>query len=117
MYFQGVNICYSIPEKNIVLDRDEIIDRIAIYLGGRVAEKEVSKTFSTGASADLDAANSLAEDMLMRYGLSDGDNKNRSFVVGEYYIRSYLLTDEYKERINDEIKAIMDEAYERADNS
>ena len=115
MYFQGANICYFIPERNTVLDRDKIIDRIAIYLGGRVAEKEISNTFSTGASVDLDAANTLAEDMLMRYGLSNGDDKNRSFIVGGYYIKSYLLTDEDKERINAEIKSIMDEAYARAE--
>lgn len=115
LYFTGVNICYSIPGKNIVLDRDEIIDRIAVYLGGRVAEKEISKTFSTGASSDLDAANTLAEDILMRYGLSNGDNKNRSFVVGGYYIKSYLLTDRNRKRINKEIKSIIDEAYKRAE--
>ena len=114
MYFQGANICYFIPERNTVLDRDKI-DRIAIYLGGRVAEKEISNTFSTGASMDLDAANTLAEDMLMRYGLSNGDDKNRSFIVGGYYIKSYLLTDEDRERINAEIKSIIDEAYARAE--
>ena len=115
MYFQGANICYFIPEKGISLNRNEIIDRIAVYLGGRVAEKEISNTFSTGASVDLDAANTLAEKMLMQYGLSNGDDKNRSFIVGGYYIKSYLLTDEDRERINAEIKSIIDEAYARAE--
>lgn len=115
MYFTGANICYFIPERNTVLERDKIIDRIAIYLGGRVAEKEISNEFSTGASLDLDAANTLAEDMLMKYGLSSGDDKNRSFIVGGYYIKSYLLTDCDRERINAEIKSIIDEAYERAE--
>lgn len=115
MYFQGANICYYIPEKGISLNRNEIIDRIAVYLGGRVAEKEISNTFSTGASVDLDAANTLAEKMLMQYGLSSGDDKNRSFIVGGYYIKSYLLTDEDRERINAEIKSIIDEAYARAE--
>ena len=115
MYFQGANICYFIPEKGISLNRNEIIDRIAVYLGGRVAEKEISNTFSTGASVDLDAANTLAEKMLMQYGLSNGDDKNRSFIVGGYYIKSYLLTDEDRQRINAEIKSIIDEAYARAE--
>ena len=115
MYFQGANICYYIPEKGISLNRNAIIDRIAVYLGRRVAEKEISNTFSTGASLDLDAANTLAENMLMRYGLSNGDDKNRSFIVGECYIKSYLLTDGDRKRINDEIKSIIDEAYARAE--
>ena len=117
MYFQGANICYFIPERNTTLDRDTIIDRIAIYLGGRVAEKEISNAFSTGASLDLDVANTLAEDMLMKYGMSSGEDQNRSFVVGGYYIKSYLLTDGDKKRINDEIKSIIDEAYARAEKT
>ena len=64
---------------------------------------------------DLDAANTLAEKMLMQYGLSNGDDKNRSFIVGGYYIKSYLLTDEDRQRINAEIKSIIDEAYARAE--
>lgn len=115
MNFLGINICYYVPEKSLNMDKKNMVDRIAIYLGGRVAEKEITNVFSSGASSDLEAANTLAEDMLMQYGLSDGDNKNRSFIVDGCYIKSYLLTENDKKRINREIKSIIKKAYKKAE--
>lgn len=115
--FLGINICYSVPEKSLSMDKKSIIDRISIYLGGRVAEKEITNVFSAGAASDLDAANTLAENMLMQYGLSEGDNKNRSFIVNGNYIKSYLLTESDKKRINKEIKSIIKKAYKKAEQT
>ena len=113
MDFLGVNFSYHMLGKDLHKDRKYMIDTIAIYLGGRVAEKMVTKTLSSGASSDLEDANTLAEEMIIKYGLSKNGN-NRSYILDEEYIKDYLLTDKDKEKINSEIISIIEEAYKRA---
>ena len=115
MDYIGVNFKYYMEEKCVDWNYDFMIESIAANLAGRVAEKEITKTISTGASADLDNANTTAESMLMKYGFSEVENQNRSFMLGGYYIKDYLLTDSNKEIINKEIKSIIDKAYKRAE--
>jgi cell division protease FtsH len=63
---------YQLPtEDRFLLTRSEIEDRIAVLLGGRVAEELVYGEVSTGAHNDLDRATELARLMVMKYGMSE----------------------------------------------
>ena len=51
--------------------RSELIDRIKVALGGRVAEEVVLGEISTGASSDIQQATRIIRSMIMEYGMSD----------------------------------------------
>src|SRR5207244_4422684 len=58
-------------EDRFLLTRSEIEDRLAVLLGGRVAEELVYGESSTGAHNDLERATEMARLMVMKYGMSE----------------------------------------------
>jgi cell division protease FtsH len=58
-------------EDRYLLKKSELLDRIDVYLGGRVAEELVFGDVSTGAENDLQMATDLARHMVTRYGMSE----------------------------------------------
>jgi cell division protease FtsH len=62
----------QLPEdERYLLQRAELLDRMAVLLGGRVAEEIVFNEISTGASNDLERVGELARNMVRQYGMSD----------------------------------------------
>ncbi len=53
------------------MTRSELLDRLAVLLGGRVAEELVFDEISTGAQNDLQRATDIARSMVAEYGMSD----------------------------------------------
>lgn len=116
MDFLGVNSTYRILGKNLNYTKEYMIDWIAVFLAGRVAEKQITDKFSTGASSDLKMANMLAEQMVMKYGLlSDAKDQNRCYVTGENISKSYLISEKKKQELDSEVKKILEEAYKKAE--
>jgi cell division protease FtsH len=58
-------------EDRYLLTRTELLDRLDVLLGGRVAEEIAFGDVSTGAQDDLQHATDLARDMVTRYGMSE----------------------------------------------
>jgi cell division protease FtsH len=58
------------PEDRNLLQEDELMDRLAVLLGGRAAEKIAFGKFSTGAANDLERATGLARRMICEFGMS-----------------------------------------------
>jgi cell division protease FtsH len=52
-----------------VITREELLDKMAVLLGGRAAEWVVYRHFSTGASDDLVKVTDMARDMVTRFGM------------------------------------------------
>jgi cell division protease FtsH len=68
----ALGMTYQLPtEDRFLLTRSELEDRIAVLLGGRVAEELVYSEISTGAHNDLERATELARLMVMKYGMSE----------------------------------------------
>src|SRR5690349_13774404 len=68
----ALGMTYQLPtEDRFLLTRGEIEDRIAVLLGGRVAEELVYGEVSTGAHNDLERATELARLMVTKYGMSE----------------------------------------------
>jgi cell division protease FtsH len=68
----ALGMTYQRPtEDRFLLTRSELEDRIAVLLGGRVAEELVYGEISTGAHNDLERATELARMMVMKYGMSE----------------------------------------------
>ena len=98
--------------------RSEMFESIVSSLGGRIAESFKMDDISTGASADIQHATSIAHDMVTRYGMSDalgtvryGDD-NEVF-VGMSYGRTRPYSEQTAGKIDDEVRRIVDQAYDQ----
>ena len=58
-------------EDRYLMTRDELLDRLCVLLGGRVAEEIIFKDISTGAQNDLQRATDIARSMVTEYGMSE----------------------------------------------
>jgi len=106
-------------EDRYLMTKTELLDRLAVLLGGRVAEEIVFGEISTGAHNDLQRATDIATSMVKEFGMSE----KLGYVTFEkekkpFFLPSSLLpTREYSEdtakQIDEEVKKIVDETYLR----
>ncbi len=107
-------------EDRYLMTRQELLDRLCVLLGGRVAEELVFGDVSTGAQNDLQRATDIARSMVMEYGMSE----TLGLVTFTREPRSAFLdlgmtprAREYSERtaqeIDAEIRRLIEEAYAR----
>lgn len=116
MNFLGVTWPYMLEGKNMGYSREYFIDQIAVNLAGRIAEAQISNEITTGASQDLESASMYAENILMAYGLSDSEDfRNRSYLEQGYFVKDYLISDDKKKRLDEEVQKLINEGYERAE--
>jgi cell division protease FtsH len=108
---------WYVPEgDSLSVTRNQLLDRIAAMLGGRVAEEIVTGEFSSGSQADLEQAGSLARKMVADFGMSTK--------LGPYIVKPFSNGYQgevgvgYSERIaseiDEEVQATLHEAEERA---
>lgn len=115
MSYLGVNATYIVQGKNMNYTKEYMMETISVFLAGRIAEKLITNSYSSGACNDLEVANTIAEEMITVYGLSE-ESKNRNFTAYDgYFMKDYLLNENNKEALNAEIGVILDEAYKRAE--
>jgi cell division protease FtsH len=99
--------------------KSQLMEDIIIALGGRGAEELVLGEVSTGAYTDLKHANSVARNMITKYGMSEdlenlffGDENDEVF-LGKSYGHSRTFSEEMTSKIDLEVKKIIDEAYSK----
>ena len=114
----GYTLSLPTDDKNYT-SKNDMLDDLVSLLGGRVAEKLVLNDISTGASNDIERASKIARDMVTKYGMSDkiGPISFRSeqdeVFLGMSYSNSRTYSEKLAAEIDTEVKAIIDEAYER----
>ncbi len=102
--------------------REEMFENIVVSLGGRIAEKLFLDDISTGASGDIQQASSLARDMVMKYGMSERlgpilyDTSGHSIFIGRDFGQTKSYSEETAAIIDEEVKAIFDEAAKRCED-
>jgi cell division protease FtsH len=106
-------------EDRYLMTKSELLDRLAVLLGGRVAEEIVFGEISTGAHNDLQRATDIATSMVKEFGMSE----KLGYVTFEkektpLFIPSSLSSGrEYSEdtakQIDEEVKKIIDEAHQK----
>jgi cell division protease FtsH len=120
---RGMALGYTmaLPQEDRYLQsKTEFEDKIAGLLGGNVAERLIFGDTTTGASNDIEKATDLARRMVTEFGMSDklgplsfGKRDELVFLgreIGEQ--RNY--SDEIAKQIDEEVRAIIDKAYDRA---
>ncbi|MBF8275759.1 MAG: ftsH 5 [Candidatus Brocadiaceae bacterium] len=106
-------------EDRYLMTRAELLDRIAILLGGRIAEDIVFNEVSTGAQNDLEKATEIAKMMVKEYGMSEKmglvtfEQGNRPLFLTGGYAASKEYSEETAREIDLEIKKIMDDSVVR----
>lgn len=112
--YLGVTVSEDDDEKVPFCNIDYFIDDIAFDLGGRVAENIFRKTFTSGASADLDNATRMAFHVVSKLAMGSGAEilKNRIFLNCENYP---MFSEKATDIINDEVTKLLDKAYKRAE--
>jgi cell division protease FtsH len=107
-------------EDRYLMTKQELLDRLCVLLGGRVAEETIFGEISTGAHNDLARATDIAKSMVKEYGMSDklgyvtfeGNRKPVFLDVGPSF-GSKDYSEETAREIDNEIKRIVDESYMR----
>ena len=109
-------------EDRYLMTRDELVDKVAVLLGGRAAEHVVFDKLSTGASDDLAKATDIARSMATRYGMDEtlgnvAYETDRTNFLGTNERQTYLerqFSEETAREIDEAVKAILDGAFEAA---
>ncbi|PYM13520.1 MAG: cell division protein FtsH [Candidatus Rokuibacteriota bacterium] len=118
----ALGMTYQLPtEERFLMTRRELEDRIAVLLGGRVAEEVVYGEVSTGAHNDLERATEFARLMVMKYGMSERLGLSTYGETGSLFLRgprpSWGSEREYSEEtarvIDEEVRAILDRTHDR----
>ena len=100
--------------------RDYLNDQIAILLGGRLAEELTNGNITTGAGNDLDRATEMARRMVCEWGMSKSigpltyGKKEEQVFLGRDFAQSQDYSEGTAIRIDQEIKRIVTDNYERA---
>jgi cell division protease FtsH len=108
-------------EDRYLLTKQELMDRIAVLLGGRVAEEIVFNEISTGAGNDLERVTELARSMVMEYGMSRelgpvnlaGPRRSQFLQGSDGGTSQRSYSEETARAIDAEIRGLIDGTYER----
>jgi cell division protease FtsH len=109
-------------EDRYLLTRAELLDRLAVLLGGRVAEELVFGDISTGAQNDLQRATDIARSMVVEYGMSDRlglvtyESPRRPMFPPEGYSPNKTYSETKATQIDEEISTVMELAHQRVRN-
>lgn len=111
---------HFMPQKNkLNYWKKEVLDQLAICMGGRVAEELFLDDMSSGAQQDISQATRLARAMVCEWGMSelgtvayDESSSDRYLALQGIQERSY--SDETAKLIDKEVKALLDDAYKTA---
>ena len=112
----------SLPQEDRAYQsRRELEERIAVCLGGRVAEQLVLGDVSTGASSDIQKASSIARSMVTKFGMSNKlgaiayGNESDEVFIGRTMAQARSYSEEVAGLIDEEVKSIVDQAYARCE--
>ena len=108
----------ALPENEKYLSsKAELKDRLAMLMGGRVAEEQIFNDPTTGASNDIEKATDIARRMVMEFGMSEklgpmlfGKGSNEVF-LGRDYGRQQDYSDEVASSIDAEVKILLNDAH------
>jgi len=106
-------------EDRYLMTRPELLDRLAVLLGGRVAEELVFGEISTGAQNDLQRATDIARSMVTEYGMSDRlglvtyESSRHPTFLPESYTAKKTYSETKATQIDEEIASVMEQTHQR----
>lgn len=111
----------QLPEEDrFLVSKSELSNRIAVLLGGRVAEIVRFGDVTTGASNDLERATQMARQMVTQFGMSDRlglvtlGRKQHEIFLGRDIVEDRNYSEEIAYAIDQEVRSIIDECFKKA---
>ncbi len=119
----ALGVTMSLPtEDRFMMSRGELMSQLAMMLGGRAAERVVFDEITTGASNDLERVTQTSRQMVTRWGMSEklgpmalGQAQGQVF-MGRDFNNQPDYSDEIAFQIDKEIRRIVDESYDTAED-
>lgn len=120
---RALGMVMQLPERDqLSMSYEQMTSRLAIMMGGRVAEEIIfgKEKITSGASSDIDQATRLARAMVTKWGFSDqlgvvayGENQDEVF-LGHSVARSQNVSEETARIIDAEIKRLVQSGWDEA---
>ena len=120
---RALGITASLPEEDRhSYSKDYLLANLAMLYGGRAAEELIfgAEKITTGAGNDIERATAMARRMVTQFGMSDligpmqvGDSEHEVF-LGRELTQRREVSDRRAQQVDDEIKRLLDEAYQQA---
>ena len=120
---RALGVVWTLPERDKYSHSREYIEaNISKAMGGRIAEELIfgHEKVTSGAASDIQMATKLAKDMVTRFGMSNelgpltyGENEDEVF-LGRSITRHQQMSEETANKVDSEIKKIVDAGYKRA---
>jgi cell division protease FtsH len=120
---RGMALGYTLQlptEDRYVMTRSELLDRITVFLGGRVAEELIFQEMTTGAADDLKKTTELARRMVTDFGMSEAlgpislGRKYEQPFLGRDIMEDRNYSEQVASQIDKELSTIIDDCYQRA---
>lgn len=108
------------PKKEKILNsKNDLLDSITSYMGGRCAEEFFFNDITTGASNDIEQATNIAKSMVTVYGMSElgpikYNHDNGNVFLGRDYTSSASVSGEVAAQIDKAVRDIVDSCHDRA---
>jgi len=106
-------------EDRYLMTKTELLDRLAVLLGGRVAEEIIFGEISTGAHNDLQRATDIATSMVKEFGMSEKlgyvtfEKEKKPLFLPSSLLPAREYSEDTAKQIDEEVKKIVDDTYLR----
>ena len=115
---RALGVTMQLPQEDrYSMDREQLLQNIAVLFGGRIAEEVFMGQMTTGASNDFERATDLARSMVTRWGMSDalgpmvyGENEGEVF-LGRSVTVHKNVSETTMQKVDAEIRRIVDQQY------
>ncbi|WP_353151766.1 ATP-dependent zinc metalloprotease FtsH [Pollutimonas bauzanensis] len=115
---RALGVTMQLPEGDrYSMDKERLLNTIAVLFGGRIAEEVFMNQMTTGASNDFERATAIARDIVTRYGMTDSlgpvvyaENEGEVF-LGRSVTKTTHVSEATMQKVDQEIRAIIDEQY------
>ncbi len=115
---RALGVTMQLPEGDrYSMDKERLLNMIAVLFGGRIAEEVFMNQMTTGASNDFERATTIARDIVTRYGMTDSlgpmvyaENEGEVF-LGRSVTKTTHVSEATMQKVDAEIRKIIDEQY------
>ncbi|WP_342042196.1 ATP-dependent zinc metalloprotease FtsH [Bacillus sp. OTU2372] len=104
-------------QETVLMSKEQALDKITTYMGGRAAEEIIFKTVTSGASNDIEQATKIARAMVTRFGMSDEFDMMALETVNNPYLggdTSLMVSAETAAKVDAEILKIIKSCHQKA---
>ncbi len=117
----ALGVTQTLPKEDLLnMSKQKAKNTLSFLFGGRVAEEEIFKDFTSGASNDIQKATDLARKMICEWGMSSKigplffSRGSNPVFVGKTYNESHEHSEESAKSVDQEISAFIQNAYKKA---